>query len=127
VTRFTYEGLPERNSDFGRKTLTAAFSGECACRWGSLAGYTTAVAQGLFSDPDLDQVPNWVELAEPGCSPVSSHSCTARPFAEVGDAEMNAYWTGWTWALGSANSEDWSCGAFAKQFHGKKCGGQPVP
>jgi hypothetical protein len=90
--------------------------------WGTPRGHLSA-GLGLFEDGDFDQVPLWVEISEPGCKPYSSHSCDNRPFPEVGDAEMNAYWTGWSWPLGSANREDWSCGDFSKQFGGKKCAG----
>ena len=91
--------------------------------WGTPRGHlSTVVAAGMFSDPDFDQVPWWVELSAVGCSSFSQQSCADRPFADAKDAEINAYWTGWTWPLGSANAEDWSCGALSKQWTGKKCG-----
>ena len=38
------------------------------------------------------------------------------------DAEINAYWVGWSWRLGSVNASDWSCGPLAKQWKGRACG-----
>lgn len=31
-----------------------------------------------------------------------------RPFDDVIDSEVNAYWVGWTWPTGSADEEDWA-------------------
>jgi hypothetical protein len=79
----------------------------------SAVGYTPAL------DPDLDLVPSSVESKEPGCSSTSARSCTARPFADVTDREINAYYVGWTWPIGGADGEDWSCGG--KQWGGGGC------
>lgn len=49
-------------------------------------------------------------------------TCQRRPFQDVTDAEINAYYQGWTWPIGSVDGEDWSCGELSKQWTGKKCG-----
>ena len=73
----------------------------------------------LFTDSDSDGVPNQVEETQPGCSVVSSRSCTDRPFADNTDREIDAYYVGWTWKIGSADAEDWACQG--KQWRGKTC------
>ena len=75
----------------------------------------------ILEDPDLDGVPSSVENAEPGCSNLSKRSCTGRPFPDVSDREIYAYYAGWTWPYGSANREDWSCGTRGKQWGGSSC------
>lgn len=79
-------------------------------------------------------MPSEVEDREPGCAYGSMVSltpaggretwftCKNRPFADATDAEINAYWVGWTWPTGSVNKVDWSCGPLGKQWHGKTCG-----
>ncbi len=73
----------------------------------------------LFTDSDSDGVPNQVEETQPGCSVVSSRSCTERPFADNTDREIDAYYVGWTWKIGAADAEDWACQG--KQWRGKTC------
>jgi hypothetical protein len=91
--------------------------------WGDPHGsYSLNGAAAELLDLDGDQMPNEVERKTPGCSPVSKFSCLGRPFPEVTDAEVFAYWTGWQWPLNSINAQDWSCGPLAKQWKGKKCG-----
>lgn len=89
--------------------------------WGSPAGPVSAGMGVVWLDPDLDNVPTGVELLH-GCNPLYSFSCSERPFKDTTDAEINAYWVGWAWRLGTVNSQDWSCGPLAKQWQGKKCG-----
>lgn len=103
--------------------------------WGSPQGpYSVLLAEWLLRDWDHDQVPNSVEESLPGCKPGTFtptltagrdtwFTCQQRPFTDATDAEINAYYTGWTWPIGSVNSEDWSCGKLGKQWAGKKCGG----
>jgi hypothetical protein len=64
----------------------------------------------LLTDTDSDGVPNAVEDGRPGCSVTSSRSCTERPFPDATDREIDAYYVGWTWAIGSGDAEDWACG-----------------
>ncbi|MGE3276852.1 MAG: hypothetical protein AB7O67_17205 [Vicinamibacterales bacterium] len=89
--------------------------------WGDAAGPASAGMTVMWQDFDSDQVPNRVESQLPGCSVTSQMSCDARPFDDVTDAEIRAYYTGWTWPLGSLNREDWSCGPLAKQWSGGSC------
>ena len=70
------------------------------------------------ADTDLDGVPLLVETARPSCSPVSPASCDERPFTDVGDREIFAYWVGWQWRTGSLNAQDWACGPKGKQWKG---------
>ena len=74
------------------------------------------------SDLDGDRVPNGVEEQEPGCNRMDPLSCQRRPFPDVTDRELTAYWVGWTWPLRSADAEDWTC--LGKQWRGKVC---PIP
>jgi hypothetical protein len=103
--------------------------------WGGPAGpFGVSLAAWFARDWDHDQVPNEVEDREPGCrygslpsmTPAGGRetwfTCSSRPFADVTDAEINAYYVGWTWPLGSVNAADWSCGPLGKQWRGKKCG-----
>lgn len=103
--------------------------------WESPAGqYSLPLVEWLARDWDHDMVPNTVESAEPGCKSGAFVSvtasggqetwftCTNRPFADATDAEINAYWSGWTWPIGSVNKVDWSCGPLGKQWRGKTCG-----
>ena len=80
----------------------------------------------IVADPDLDAVPLLVEVARPGCSSVSKTSCDERPFTDVGDREINAYWVGWRWRTGSINTQDWACGPKGKQWKaGYRCPEDP--
>ncbi|MCC7417375.1 MAG: hypothetical protein IT176_09555 [Acidobacteria bacterium] len=116
--------------------------------WGGPGGpYGVNLLEWFLKDWDHDQVPNTVEESRPDCQPgewtnapidlakvVAQQgelvergrrtwfTCRERPFADASDAEIDAYRQGWTWPLGSANSEDWSCGNLSKQWQGKKCG-----
>jgi hypothetical protein len=79
----------------------------------------------LRGDPDLDRVPAAVEAKRPGCRDEvtvppgrTAKTCDERPFLEVSDREINAYWTGWGWPKGSADAEDWACGPLGKQWSG---------
>jgi hypothetical protein len=116
--------------------------------WGSPAGpYQVNLLEWFLKDWDHDQVPNTVEERLAGCRPgewvnapldlarllTMQHdliergkrtwfTCQKRPFSDVTDAEINAYEQGWTWPIGSADREDWSCGELSKQWNGKKCG-----
>ena len=88
--------------------------------WGSPRGPYGRFDSGLLTDVDADNVPGVTELLL-GCNPFSKFSCEARPFENVTDAEIRAYYTGWEWLLGSVNAEDWSCGPKSKQWQGSKC------
>jgi hypothetical protein len=106
--------------------------------WGSPSGpYSVTLAEWFLRDWDHDQVPNAVEENLPGCRPgtlwptdvlstanskLTWFTCQQRPFQDATDAEINAYYRGWTWPIGSVDSEDWSCGDLSKQWKGKKCG-----
>ncbi len=90
--------------------------------WGSPAGPDGLYDHALISDADGDHLPTALEARLPGCSSFSKRSCDDRPFKDVTDAEINAYWEGWLWPSGSVNAEDWSCGELSKQWKGKKCG-----
>lgn len=77
----------------------------------------------LTGDHDLDRVPAAVEATRPGCRDEvtvppgrTAKTCDERPFLEVSDREINAYWTGWAWPKGSASAEDWACGPLGKQW-----------
>jgi len=61
-------------------------------------------------------VPKRVEDERPGCDPADDKSCYERPFTDVGDLEVNAYWAGWQWQTGSLNAQDWACGPKGKQW-----------
>ena len=64
-------------------------------------------------DFDGDLVPDKVEneLTGKDCSKWDPTSCDGRPKDSLFDNEMNAYWIGWEWPVGFADSEDWSwCG-----------------
>jgi hypothetical protein len=93
--------------------------------WGSPKGmYAFSPADSFLRDPDMDHVPSDVEVTFPGCSPVSKRSCPEVPReaqGETTDAELRAYAVGWTWPIGSADRQDWSCGPLAKQWRGGKC------
>ena len=116
--------------------------------WGSPAGpYGVNLLEWFLKDWDHDQVPNTVEEGLAGCRPGewtnapmdlgrvltlqndliergkrTWFTCQKRPFRDVSDAEINAYEQGWTWPVGSADAEDWSCGELSKQWAGKTCG-----
>lgn len=89
--------------------------------WGSPRGAYRDSSGGLFSDPDGDHVPSAVESTLAGCSSFGQKSCDARPFDDVTDSEIRAYYSGWQWPLGSVDRDDWSCGDKSKQWHGKSC------
>ena len=102
--------------------------------WGSPAGpNSVSIPEWFLRDWDHDQVPNTVEDLLAGCkvgtwTPTLAlgrdtwYTCNARPFDDVTDAEINAYWKGWTWPLGSVDGDDWSCGPQSRQWNGQKCG-----
>ncbi len=116
--------------------------------WGSPRGpYAVDLLEWFLKDWDHDQVPNTVEEGLPDCQPGewtnapldlarlltmqddlvergkrTWFTCRQRPFNDASDAEINAYRQGWIWPVGSANSEDWSCGDLSKQWSGKRCG-----
>jgi len=80
----------------------------------------------IAADPDLDAAPLLVEAARSGCSSVSKTSCAERPFTDVGDREINAYWAGWRWQTGSINKQDWACGPKGRQWKaGYRCPEDP--
>lgn len=89
--------------------------------WGDAYGPAAAGMSVIWLDFDSDQVPNLVEDRLPGCSRFSQASCDARPFDDVSDAEVRAYYTGWAWPIGTADREDWSCGPLARQWRGGAC------
>ncbi len=78
------------------------------CKEGVLVG-------GFTTDP-VKNVKIAGEIVTPGALPLSGtqFSCPLgtgmgkRPFPDVVDSEVNAYWVGWQWATGSANEEDWA-------------------
>ena len=90
------------------------------------------LVSALANDADGDKVPASVEASLAGCRDAFStseaerarniRSCTQRPFDDVLDLEINAYYAGWKWQRGRADKEDWSCGG--KQWRGKSC---PTP
>ena len=102
--------------------------------WGTHAGpFGVNLFVWFAKDFDHDLVPNTVEEARPGCQPgeisdimsgyrATWFSCSERPFKDVPDNEINSYRHGWTWPIGSADREDWSCGELSKQWRGKRCG-----
>jgi len=102
--------------------------------WGSPSGpYSVTLPEWLLRDWDHDLVPNTVEENLAGCKPGTWaptltlgrgtwFTCERRPFQDATDAEINAYYQGWTWPIGSVDGEDWSCGDLSKQWTGKKCG-----
>lgn len=118
--------------------------------WGSPAGpYGVSLPDWFLNDWDHDLVPNEVETLLAGCKPGTKidlavdvlklltlaekndliergkrtwFTCAQRPFQDATDAEINAYWKGWTWPIGSVDADDWSCGDLSKQWKGKKCG-----
>jgi hypothetical protein len=73
----------------------------------------------IIFDPDMDGVPSTVEEEMPGCSPYRQNSCHDRPYDLVSDREVHAYWMGWSWPVGKADHEDWSC--LGKQWAGARC------
>lgn len=91
--------------------------------WGSPRGpHAVSKIEWLARDFDLDLVPNAVEDQTPGCSSTDRRSCPLRPRPDLTDGEMNAYWTGWSWPIGKANRQDWSCGGVSpKQWKGSRC------
>ena len=116
--------------------------------WGGPGGpYAVNQLEWFLKDWDHDQVPNTVEESLTECKPGewtnapidlakvltmqddliergkrTWFTCRQRPFTDVTDAEINAYRQGWTWPVGSVNSEDWSCGDLSKQWSGRTCG-----
>jgi hypothetical protein len=87
------------------------------------------LASALANDADGDKVPSSVEATLAGCRDAFStneaerarniRSCQGRPFDDVLDLEVYAYYTGWKWQRGKADGEDWSCAG--KQWRGKSC------
>lgn len=81
--------------------------------WGATNPQALSFYERHKLDFDGDLVPDDVEikLAGKNCSKWDPTSCDGRPKDSLFDIEMNAYWIGWEWAVGSADSEDWSwCG-----------------
>jgi len=91
--------------------------------------FIPALGFALLNDADGDKVPADVEAKLPGCRDAFSldeaererntHSCDGRPFDDVIDLEVFAYYTGWKWQVGKADKEDWACGG--KQWRGGAC------
>lgn len=91
--------------------------------------FTSALAKALATDADGDKVPASLEATLPGCRDAvaideasrrrNMYSCDGRPFDDVTDMEIYAYYAGWKWQRGKADDEDWSCGG--KQWRGKAC------
>jgi hypothetical protein len=77
-------------------------------------GGVVRMGRFIWSDSDGDNVPAEVEVAlGGGCSDQNRFSCGRRPFADVTDAEIYAYYVGWNrWPVpGPATNVDWSkCG-----------------
>jgi hypothetical protein len=88
--------------------------------WQNPKGPYGLLDSALISDADGDFLPFALERSL-GCSTDSQKSCPDRPFPDTTDAEINAYWVGWSWPIGSVDAEDWSCGELSKQWHGSKC------
>lgn len=80
-------------------------------RWWPEGGRGNFV-ESLNNDADNDFVPRWYEGQRAGCSDDAQRSCADLPPLEgITDLEINAYWAGWEWTLGSVDDEDWShCG-----------------
>lgn len=81
--------------------------------WGATDPEALSFIERRKLDYDGDLVPNVVEenLTRKNCSKWFVASCDGRPKESLWDIEMNAYWIGWEWPVGSADSEDWSwCG-----------------
>ena len=91
--------------------------------------FIPTLVSALANDADGDKVPASVETTLPGCRDAFTtneterarniRSCAGRPFDDVLDLEVYAYYTGWKWQRGKADAEDWSCGG--KQWRGKAC------
>jgi hypothetical protein len=91
--------------------------------------FIPALGFALLNDADGDKVPADVEAKLPGCRDAFSldqaererntHSCDGRPFDDVIDLEVFAYYAGWKWQVGKADKEDWACGG--KQWKGGAC------
>ncbi|MBA2291467.1 MAG: hypothetical protein H0W15_03310 [Gemmatimonadales bacterium] len=96
---------------------------------GSAWDLVSNLPAALAADADGDKVPASVEAKLAGCVDAFSvdpevrarniRSCNARPFSDVLDLEIYAYYEGWKWQRGSADREDWSCGG--KQWKGGEC------
>jgi len=82
--------------------------------WGSVNPLALNAFERGATDQDWDLVPDLVEdeLAKSkGCNKRLKRSCDGRAFDDAIDVEMNTYWVGWEWPVGSADKEDWSwCG-----------------
>lgn len=64
-----------------------------------------------YDDEDDDNVPAKIEAMLAGCSDQSPTSCAWRPYNNLPDVEVQSYWKGWQWKIGSVGKEDWSrCG-----------------
>lgn len=90
--------------------------------WGLAARIYNIAVKGI--DKDGDGLPGRIERAHAGCRDRvwkrDWFSCNlgntpgTRPFAEVKDREIFAYYVGWQWVITSADSEDWS--KYGKQW-----------
>ncbi|MDT8366525.1 MAG: hypothetical protein RRA15_08525, partial [bacterium] len=81
--------------------------------WGATNPQALSFFERHKLDFDGDLVPDEVEKKLDGknCSKWDPTSCDGRPKDSLFDIEMNAYWIGWEWPVGYADSEDWSwCG-----------------
>ena len=68
-----------------------------------------------FNDVDVDMVPDDLEktlkCSSVALSQASQRSCPGIPRhlqGKASDMEVNAYYVGWTWKVGSADHEDWA-------------------
>lgn len=88
---------------------------------------TGAFDKALWVDFDSDYVPAVIEKKYTGCSDMAQYSCPIglgpgkRPFKDATDAEIFAYDVGWSWPLGNALEEDFSCGKKNPKWTGVAC------
>ncbi|MFQ5639980.1 MAG: ankyrin repeat domain-containing protein [bacterium] len=82
--------------------------------WGAMDPTSLNGTARRAYDADNDLVPNSIEKQlekSKNCREWDATSCDGRPKDNLFDVEMNAYWIGWEWPVGSADKEDWSwCG-----------------
>lgn len=82
--------------------------------WGALDPTTLSGSARRAYDAGSDLVPNKIEKKlekTKNCSEWDPTSCDGRPKDTLFDIEMDAYWKGWEWPVGSANKHDWTwCG-----------------
>jgi hypothetical protein len=78
--------------------------------WQHLARVAAGALTQVDSDGDL--VPSAIERGLAGCDPSNKRSCPLRPYPDlITDVDMSSYRISWSrWALGRADSEDWSRG-----------------